>query len=170
MRRPPDLLDTPLLQLTTDDTATIRDFCSGTLCTGMTGSGKTSGPAATILRAFLRAGMGGVVMGEPRARRAVPWKPIIAVLFVMAVFANALANPVRQSATAGAGMLVITLGLGLVAVVIRSLVRLWRRRPRRRAIDRDVPVTICARPVVLLPPLRDAYAALPDYCWQVLGR
>lgn len=61
LRRSHDLLDAPLLQLSPYDVATIRDLCSGTLCTGMTGSGKSSGPAATILRSFVRAGMGGLI-------------------------------------------------------------------------------------------------------------
>lgn len=56
-----DPLDVPLLRLTPTDHVTARDLCSGVLCTGMTGSGKSSGPAATLLRAFARSGMGGVL-------------------------------------------------------------------------------------------------------------
>jgi|GEM_PF-2238487 len=57
----PDLLDRPILKLNDSDALSIRDLAAGTLITGMTGGGKTSGPAATILRGFLRAGMGGVL-------------------------------------------------------------------------------------------------------------
>lgn len=56
-----DLMDQPLLALPGGDTLSARDFCAGTFVCGMTGSGKTSGPGATILRSFIRAGMGGVI-------------------------------------------------------------------------------------------------------------
>lgn len=56
-----DPLDMPLLRISPIDHVSARDLCAGTLCTGMTGSGKSSGPAATLLRAFARSGMGGVL-------------------------------------------------------------------------------------------------------------
>ncbi|MEJ7928239.1 hypothetical protein WG908_15940 [Sphingobium sp. AN641] len=123
--------------------------------------------AVSAYQAWKRAWDG---MSPPRARRAVPWKPVFAVLFVTLVFANALAHPDRQSATAGAGMLVFALGLGLVAAIVRSLVRLWRGRLRRKVAHHNSVVTICARPIFPVPSLQHAYAALPDYCRQVLGR
>lgn len=56
-----DLLDRPVLQVNAIDHLSVRDFVAGTLVTGMTGGGKTSGPLHTILRGFLRAKMGGVI-------------------------------------------------------------------------------------------------------------
>ena len=44
------------------DDVTLRDACQGILITGGTGSGKTSGSGAAIAGAFLRAGMGGLVL------------------------------------------------------------------------------------------------------------
>ena len=56
-----DALDSPILQMNAVDRLTVRDFASGTLVTGMTGGGKSSGPANSILRGFLRAKMGGLI-------------------------------------------------------------------------------------------------------------
>ena len=56
-------LDAPLLQLSTNDQFTVRDALQGgLLITGGTGSGKTSGPGATIAGSMLRAGWGGIVL------------------------------------------------------------------------------------------------------------
>lgn len=54
-------LDRPLIRLTATDVLTLRDFVTGTLVMGMTGSGKSSGPRDTIFRSFIRDGMGGVI-------------------------------------------------------------------------------------------------------------
>jgi type IV secretory pathway TraG/TraD family ATPase VirD4 len=54
-------MSTPLLRFGTAPW-TLRDACEGTLILGATGSGKTSGSGAHIARAFLRAGMGGLVL------------------------------------------------------------------------------------------------------------
>lgn len=54
-------LDTPLLSISGTDHVTARDLASGTFISGMTGGGKSSGPGNTLLRTFLRAGMGGVI-------------------------------------------------------------------------------------------------------------
>lgn len=56
-----NILDVPLIALPGGDSVTARDFSAGTFICGMTGGGKTSGPGATILRSFVRAGMGGVI-------------------------------------------------------------------------------------------------------------
>lgn len=61
LRKRTDLLDRPILSLNSFDQLTVRDFASGTLVTGMTGGGKSSGPYNNILRGFVRAGMGGVI-------------------------------------------------------------------------------------------------------------
>jgi hypothetical protein len=54
-------LDTPLLQLTTHDSFTLRDACQGVCIMGGIGSGKTSGSGHALAAAFLRSGMGGLV-------------------------------------------------------------------------------------------------------------
>lgn len=55
-------LDTPLLALSRQDRWTIRDACQGTQIFGGTGSGKTSGAGKAVAHAYLRAGMGGLVL------------------------------------------------------------------------------------------------------------
>lgn len=55
-------LDTPLLSLTAQDTFTLRDACNGVHCFGAIGSGKTSGAGRALAGAYLRAGMGGLVL------------------------------------------------------------------------------------------------------------
>lgn len=55
-------LDTPLLQLSTKDHFTLRDACDGVHIFGGIGSGKTSGSGKALAGAYLRAGMGGLVL------------------------------------------------------------------------------------------------------------
>ena len=55
-------LDAPLLRLSRHDSFTLRDAVTGVHCFGAIGSGKTSGLAKTLATAYLRAGMGGIVM------------------------------------------------------------------------------------------------------------
>lgn len=55
-------LDTPLLQLSGHDHFTLRDACQGVHVFGGIGSGKTSGSGKALASAYLRAGMGGIVM------------------------------------------------------------------------------------------------------------
>lgn len=63
-------LDSTLFKLSSKDAWTIRDACEGTAIFGSIGSGKTSGSGATIARAFLNAGMGGLVMcAKPEERK-----------------------------------------------------------------------------------------------------
>lgn len=57
-----DNLDTPLLKLSPKDHFTLRDACDGVHIFGGIGSGKTSGSGKTLASAYLRAGMGGLVM------------------------------------------------------------------------------------------------------------
>jgi len=64
-----DDLDIPLLRFSPHDVWTIRDALEGTSIMGEIGSGKTSGSAAAIARAFLRAGFGGLVLcAKPEER------------------------------------------------------------------------------------------------------
>ncbi len=55
-------LDTPLLQLSTSDQFTLRDACQGVCIMGGIGSGKTSGSGSALAGAYLRSGMGGLVL------------------------------------------------------------------------------------------------------------
>lgn len=55
-------LDAPLLNLSRHDGFTLRDAVQGVLILGGIGSGKTSGSGQALAGAFLRAGMGGLVL------------------------------------------------------------------------------------------------------------
>lgn len=55
-------LDTKLLKLSQSDFLTVRDACQGILALGGVGSGKTSASGKAIATAYLRAGMGGLVL------------------------------------------------------------------------------------------------------------
>ncbi|TAL32257.1 MAG: hypothetical protein EPN98_13990 [Phenylobacterium sp.] len=55
-------LDTPLLQLSASDHFTLRDAVQGVHVFGGIGSGKTSGSGVALASAYLRAGMGGLVL------------------------------------------------------------------------------------------------------------
>lgn len=55
-------LDAPLIRFSRHDSWTLRDAVAGTHIFGGNGSGKTSGSGQTIAKAFLRAGMGGLVL------------------------------------------------------------------------------------------------------------
>ncbi|CAN7771439.1 hypothetical protein LJR039_007565 [Pseudorhodoferax sp. LjRoot39] len=54
--------DAPLLRLSSHDNFTLRDACNGVHIFGGIGSGKTSGTGKALSGAYLRAGMGGLVM------------------------------------------------------------------------------------------------------------
>ncbi|ATQ43129.1 type IV secretory system conjugative DNA transfer family protein [Caulobacter mirabilis] len=55
-------LDTRLLRLSGSDYFTLRDACQGVHIFGGIGSGKTSGSGKVLASAYLRAGMGGLVL------------------------------------------------------------------------------------------------------------
>lgn len=55
-------LQTQLIRFSGGDTFTIRDAVTGTQIFGGTGSGKTSGSARALAHAYLKAGMGGLVL------------------------------------------------------------------------------------------------------------
>jgi hypothetical protein len=55
-------LSMELLRLTPFDGWTLEQACLGTLITGGTGGGKTSGPFQYVIRSFLRAGFGGLFL------------------------------------------------------------------------------------------------------------
>lgn len=63
-------LDTPLLHFSAQDQWTIRDACEGLQIFGAIGSGKTSGSGASLARAFLQGGFGGLVLcAKPEERK-----------------------------------------------------------------------------------------------------
>ena len=55
-------LDRPLVNLGSDDALSANDCAEGIVIMGATGSGKTSGSGATILRTFMAAHFGGLVL------------------------------------------------------------------------------------------------------------
>jgi hypothetical protein len=55
-------LDTPLLRISPRDLFTLRDACNGVHIFGAIGSGKTSGSGKALASAYLRAGMGFLVL------------------------------------------------------------------------------------------------------------
>lgn len=55
-------LDTPLYRFNGTESYTIRQACEGTQIFGGIGSGKTSGSGAALAKAYLEAGMGGLVL------------------------------------------------------------------------------------------------------------
>jgi hypothetical protein len=57
-----EVLDNPLLSITKHDAFTLRDAVQGVLATGGIGSGKTSGSGAALAAAYLKSGMGGLVL------------------------------------------------------------------------------------------------------------
>lgn len=68
--RSPWDLSTRLLALSRNDSWTIGDACMGTIITGATGAGKTTGAGAAIALAFLQAGFGGLVLAcKPGERK-----------------------------------------------------------------------------------------------------
>lgn len=54
--------DAPLLNLTAKDSFTLRDACNGVQVFGAIGSGKTSGAGRALAGAYLRSGMGGLIL------------------------------------------------------------------------------------------------------------
>ena len=65
--------DWPLLHLPTGDVWTARDSFSGSLVTGATGAGKTSGPGQNLALAMLEAGWGGLVLTAKTDEAAI-WR------------------------------------------------------------------------------------------------
>ena len=66
-------LDKPLIKIGGKDRLTLRSATEGTLILGGTGSGKTSGSGEAIRRAYLRSGMGGLVLCV-KADEADSWR------------------------------------------------------------------------------------------------
>lgn len=71
-------MDTPLLRLSSEDFFTIRDACQGVCIFGGIGSGKTSGSGQFLAKAYLRAGMGGLVLCA-KPEEAALWRHYVTV-------------------------------------------------------------------------------------------
>lgn len=67
-------LSTSLLSFSRRDAWTIGDACMGTLVTGATGSGKTTGAGAALATAFLKAGFGGLVLACKKTEERRNWE------------------------------------------------------------------------------------------------
>ncbi len=74
--RDPWDLSTPLLRWSDDDAWTIGDAVTGTLVTGATGSGKTTGSGQAMAMAMLRRGFGGIVLTTKPDERSM-WEGYI---------------------------------------------------------------------------------------------
>lgn len=66
-------LDTALLSLPGNDAFSLRDAVQGVVITGSIGSGKTSGSGKALAAAYLRAGMGGLILCA-KAEEADLWR------------------------------------------------------------------------------------------------
>lgn len=96
-------LDTPLLRLSATDKFTLRDACQGVHVFGGIGSGKTSGSGKALASAYLRAGMGGLVLCA---------KPDEVELWLRYARENGRANSVLLFGDAGGGFNFLTYELG----------------------------------------------------------
>lgn len=72
------LLDQPLLQLSPKDALTYRQALEGVQIFGDIGSGKTSGSGEALIRAYLKAGFGGLALTSMKPGEAARWKRLAA--------------------------------------------------------------------------------------------
>jgi len=113
-------------------------------------------------------------MAEPKAASAgSPMPRIVAGLIAVLVVGGFAAS--ESGAASGSGpALVGILGMGGILAAIVVAIRALAKRPRsgkaeRAATDRRDPVkVIVTRPILPVPNLKDAYAALPAHCWQAI--
>ncbi|RJG55393.1 hypothetical protein D0Z70_08260 [Sphingobium terrigena] len=93
-------------------------------------------------------------------------KPITGIVGIIMVSLYLVATLDRTDTQTALGLSVVGI-IGACAIFAgRSL---WRRLRRRRAAKAAF-VTVCIRsPLLPVPTLQQAYAALPAHCWVVLG-
>ena len=64
-------------------------------------------------------------------------------------------------------------GIGLIAAILFAatmLLRRWRESRHRKApASRSDVVSVCAKSVMAVPSMTDAYSRLPVHCWHVLN-
>lgn len=101
---------------------------------------------------------------EPAARGPMLAKLAIALIVPAGFMAHA------SGALDGLAGPLASLGLlGLAVLAGTMIVRRWRSRRPARAASRSDVVSVCARPVIAVPSMTDAYSALPAHCWHVLN-
>lgn len=113
-------LDTPLLTLSKGDRFTLRDAVQGVHVFGGIGSGKTSGSGKALASAYLRAGMGGLVLAA---------KPDEVELWLRYAQENGRANSVILFGERGGGFNFITYelarqGIDGLGSVVECLMRI----------------------------------------------
>lgn len=113
-------LDAPLLSLSPSDRFTLRDAVQGVHVFGGIGSGKTSGSGQALASAYLRAGMGGLVLAA---------KPEEVDLWVRYAHENGRGNSIVLFGERGGGFNFITYelarqGLDGLGSVVECLMRI----------------------------------------------
>ncbi len=113
-------LDAKLLKLSTADHFTLRDACQGVHVFGGIGSGKTSGSGQALAAAYLRAGMGGLVLAA---------KPEEVELWLAYAAAHGRSNSVLLFGERGGGFNFISYelarqGLDGLGTVVECLMRI----------------------------------------------
>lgn len=105
-------------------------------------------------------------MAEPAPKRPRgtkrAWAAALAVPLGLLLYLSA--EPAARPAIVGVGLL-----LGLAVLLVATLRWAWRRlraRPRRRGV---APVAVIAKPLIAVPTLDAAYAALPEHCRRILS-
>ena len=167
-------LDTPLLQLSKTDQFTLRDAVQGVHVFGGIGSGKTSGSGKALASAYLRAGMGGLVLCA---------KPDEVQLWLNYAKANGRANSVILFGGAGGGFNFITYelarqgsaGLGSVIECLMRIIDAARQTnpnasrssepfwedATRQVLRNSVPILYAATGAVSLPDIIQFVATAP---------
>ncbi|MGB3927803.1 MAG: hypothetical protein WBL20_02460 [Sphingobium sp.] len=127
---------------------------------------------APVMRAYEQCeayriwrGTWNAMAGQTRKRRNV-LRPLTGAVALAAIGLYLVATLDRTDTQNAIGvMLVWLIGVG-VFFAGRSL---WRKK-RAAKQAKDDPVTVCVRtPLLPVPTLQQAYAALPAHCWVVLG-
>lgn len=96
-----------------------------------------------------------------------PMRAKLAIGFIVPAGFLALSSGALDGLT-GPAVTLAVLGAALVAGTM--LVRRWRSSSRRaRPASRSDVVSVCARSVIAVPSMTDAYSALPAHCWHVLN-
>ncbi|MDF7776037.1 hypothetical protein P1X14_12330 [Sphingomonas sp. AOB5] len=105
---------------------------------------------------------------RPVRRPQADLRKALGIVGMVALTAYGVANPDSVSTRLG----IVLVAFALLLIALRALGNKLRQpqASTKRATKTDV-VTLCAaRPLMPVPTLNDAYRALPDHCWQVMGR
>lgn len=107
--------------------------------------------------------------GQVTARTGKPvWGRIAVLALGLALFALML---IGGASTSDAAICIGLLagGICMIAVMLRLAIRCLKGRRPIRATKAE-PVKVVAKTILPVPTLDAAYAALPEYCRQILGR